>query len=100
MGRTVPSFRNLLEDIIRELSVFRRALRGEDKTAFDSLMNKAREHASSCTVTPALEPMDAIFLSILVEQQKELNSLQEAVHVPSGHQVRHSEKHDNEMDQG
>lgn len=29
MGRTVPSFRNLLEDIIRELSVFRRALREE-----------------------------------------------------------------------
>lgn len=100
MGRTVPSFRNLLEDIIRELSVFRRALRGEDKIAFDILMNKAREHASSCTVTPALEPMDTIFLSILVEQQKELNSLQEAVHVPSGYQVRHSEKHDNEMDQG
>ncbi len=100
MGRTVPSFRNLLEDIIRELSVFRRALRGEDKNAFDSLMNKAREHASSCTIAPALEPMDAIFLSILVEHQKELKSLREAVHVPSGHQVRHSEKHDNEMDQG
>jgi hypothetical protein len=91
----------LLEEIIRELSVFRRALRGEDKIAFDSLMNKAREHASSCTVAPVLEPMDAIFLSILVEQQKELNSLREAAaHVPSGHQVRHAQQHDNEMDQG
>ncbi len=98
MGRTVPSFRNLLEDIIRELSVFRRALRGEDKIAFDDLMNRAREHASSCTVVPVLEPMDAIFLSILVEHQKELNSLREEVsHVPSGHQVR--QQHDNEMDQ-
>ncbi len=97
MGRTVPSFRNLLEEIIRELSVFRRALRGEDKIAFDSLMNKAKEHASSCTVTPVLEPMEAIFLSILVEQQKELNSLREAAtHVPSGHQVR--SQHDDEMD--
>ncbi len=38
MGRTVPSFRMLLEEIIVELSVFRRALRGEDKAAFDSLM--------------------------------------------------------------
>ncbi len=99
MGRTVPSFRNLLEDIIRELSVFRRALRGEDKIAFDGLMNRAREHASSCTVAPVLEPMDAIFLSMLVEHQKELNSLREEVaHVPSGHQVR--SQHDNEMDQG
>jgi hypothetical protein len=37
MGRTVPSFRMLLEGIIEDLSVFRRALRGEDKVAFDRL---------------------------------------------------------------
>ena len=79
MGRTVPSFRMLLEGIIMELSVFRRALWGEDRNAFDSLMNKAREHASSCTVAPLLDPMDAVFLSILVEQQKEINSLREAL---------------------
>ncbi len=98
MGRTVPSFRMLLEEIILELSLFRRALHGEDKTAFDSLMNKARKHASSCTVAPALDPMDAVFLSILVEQEKELNSLQEGRHVPAGHQVQSGEQHDNEMD--
>ncbi len=50
MGRTVPSFRMLLEEIILELSIFRRALHGEDKAAFDRLMNKASKHASSCTV--------------------------------------------------
>jgi hypothetical protein len=88
MGRTVPSFRMLLEEIIVELSVFRRALRGEDKAAFDSLMNKARKHASSCTVAPTLEPMDAVFLSILIEQQKEINSLREALNVPAGRQVQ------------
>jgi len=99
MGRTVPTFRVLLEEIIAELSVFRRALRGEDRAAFDSLMNKAREHASSCTVAPALDPMDAVFLSILVEQQKELNSLREAVmHVPAGRQVQSGELHNNKMD--
>ena len=78
MGRTVPSFRMLLEGIIGELSDFRRALRGEDRLAFDSLMNKARVHASSCTVVPTLDPMHAIFLSILVGQQKEISSLREA----------------------
>lgn len=98
MGRTVPSFRVLLEEIIVELSVFRRAMRGEDKAAFDSLMNKAREHASSCTVAPALDPMDAFFLSILVEQQKELNSLREALNVPAGYQVQSGEQHHNKMD--
>jgi len=57
----------LLEEIVMEPSVFRRALRGEDKIVFDSIMKKAREHESSCTVTPMLEPMDAVFLSILEE---------------------------------
>jgi len=77
MGRTVPSFRMLLEGIIDELSTFRRALRGEDRNAFDSLMNKARQHASSCTVVPTLDPMEAMFLSILVEQEKEIRLLRE-----------------------
>jgi hypothetical protein len=69
----------LLEGIIMELSVFRRALRGEDRNDFDGLMNKARQHASSCTVAPLLDPMEAVFLSILVEQQKEISSLREAL---------------------
>lgn len=86
MGRTVPSFRMLLEGIIEELSDFRRALRGEDRIAFDTLMNKAREHASSCTVVPTLDPMHAIFLSILVEQQKEISLLQEALS-PNGRTI-------------
>lgn len=30
MGRTVPSFRMLLEEIVMDLSVFKRALRGGD----------------------------------------------------------------------
>ncbi len=98
MGRTVPSFRMLLEEIIAELSIFRRALRDVDKDAFDSLMNKARKHASSCTVAPTLEPMDAVFLSILIEQQREINSLREALNVPDGCQVRPEDRHYNKMD--
>ena len=84
MGRTVPSFRMLLEGIIGELSDFRKALRGEDRAAFDSLMNKARQHASSCTVVPTLDPMEAMFLSMLVEQQKEISSLHEALCTDGG----------------
>jgi hypothetical protein len=89
MGRTVPSFRMLLEEMIAELSVFRRALHGEDKDAFDNLMNKARKHSSSCTVAPTLDPMQGVFLSILIEQEKEINSLRETkANVPAGHQVQ------------
>ncbi len=88
LGRTVPSFRMQLEEIILELSIFRRALRGDEKDAFDNIVNKARRHASSCTVAPTLDPMDAVFLSILIEQQMEIKSLREALNVPAGHQVQ------------
>ncbi len=98
MGRTVQSFRMLLEEIILELSIFRRALHGEDKAAFDRLMNRARKHASSCTVAPTLDPMGAVFLSILIEQEKELNSQEEVRRVPAGYQVRPEERPDNKMD--
>jgi len=57
-------------------------------------MNKARAHASSCTVTPMLEPMDAVFLSILVEQEKEIISFHETImHVPSGNYVSCGNEH-------
>lgn len=69
----------LLEGIIGGLSDFRRALLAEDRAAFDGLMNKAREHASSCTVVPTLDPLEAMFLSILVEQETEIISLRERI---------------------
>ena len=77
MGRTVPSFRTQLELIIDELSVYRRALRGDDKIAFDNIINKARQHASSCTMVPTFDPMDCLLLSILLEQEKEIKLLKE-----------------------
>jgi hypothetical protein len=77
MGRTVPSFRYHLDEIISELQIFRRALHGEDKIAFDNLIEKARKHTSSCTIVPTLDPFNCILLSILIEQQKELKTLKE-----------------------
>ena len=79
MGRTVPSFRVQLEQIIEELSTYRRALRGDDKIAFDDMMNKARQHASSCTLIPSFDPVDCILLSIILEQEKEIKLLKEHI---------------------
>lgn len=79
MGRTIPSYRNRLEGIIEELAIYRRALRGEDKIAFDDIMNKARQHASSCTLLPLFDPVDCLLLSILLEQEKEIKLLREQI---------------------
>jgi len=98
MGRTVPSFRVLLESIVLELAVFRRALRGEDRNAFDSIMNMARKHISSSTVAPMLDPMESMFLSILIEQQKEINRMKEAQNVSFGCAVQQGGQPDNLLD--
>lgn len=83
MGRTVPSFRMLLDSIIMELGNFRRALRRNDQEVFDRIMDMAREHASASTVAAALDPMDTIVLSVLIEQQKQIDDLKEDSHAPS-----------------
>ena len=83
MGRTVPSFRILLDSIIMDLGNFRRALRKHDQKVFDRIMDMAREHASASTVAAAVDPMDTIVLSILIEQQKQIDDLKEEKHAPS-----------------
>lgn len=100
MGRTIPSFRVLFEGIVEELSTYRRALRGEDKDVFDEVMYKARRHSSSCSIVPTIDPIGCILLSIIIEQQKEINELKGLVNgVPVGYKIRSEEQNDNKMDQ-
>jgi len=75
MGRTVPSFRTVLDGIIAELSEFRRTLRRHDRAVFDRIMDMAREHASASTMAAAIDPMETVVLSILIEQQKQIDKL-------------------------
>jgi hypothetical protein len=51
---------------------FRRALRGGDREAFDSLVNKARMHASASTYAISLDPIESALLSMLLEHEKAL----------------------------
>ncbi len=79
MGKTVPSYRMALEDEIRRWSGFAKALRVEDREAFEALMDACRSYASagSNATQPILfEPM---VMSILLFQQKKLNRLEKTV---------------------
>lgn len=51
---------------------FRRALRKDDREAFDSLMNRARMHASASTFAISLDPVESALLSMLLEHEKML----------------------------
>ena len=75
MGRTLPTFRILLERLAVEWSPFRRALRVKDREAFDSVIGKARMHASASSFMVDSDPIDAVIMSVLVEQEKEIMEL-------------------------
>lgn len=75
MGRTVPTYRMALESMAQQWSYFRRALRKDDREAFDALVNRARMHASASTYAISLDPTEAALLSMLLEHEKELREM-------------------------
>ena len=75
MGRTVPTFRYVIESFGGEWHDFRRALRGSDQKAFDRLMNHARNHAAAGTNSVNPNPFEPIVMAILVEHEKALSEL-------------------------
>lgn len=54
---------------------YRRALRDRDRKVFDALMTKARMHTSASSYANRMEPLESVFMSILLEQQKEIELL-------------------------
>lgn len=79
MGKTVESYRMALEVEIRRWNGFAKALRTEDREAFEALMDACRLFASagSNATQPILfEPM---VMSILLFQQKKLHRLEKAL---------------------
>jgi len=63
------------ETLFQSWSDFRRALSQEDRAAFDRLSDKVRLHASACSIAAFLDPLEGALLSILLEQEKELERL-------------------------
>ena len=78
MGRTVPTFRQLVDDAIARWSKFRRALRREDQEYFDRLFRRVRTYTQAATYQASDNPMEAILLSIALDQEKRLDALERA----------------------
>src|ERR1700691_4805073 len=70
MGRTVPTFRQLIDDAIARWSKFRRALRREDQEYFDRLFRRVRTYTQAATYQASDNPMEAILLSIALDQER------------------------------
>lgn len=70
MGRTVVSYRQVLEGEIARWEGFKKALRVEDAEAFDKMMNACRMYASAGSMATRPILFEAMIMSILLSQEK------------------------------
>ena len=76
MGRTLPSFTQLIQDEQNALGKFRRALRKQDQHAFDDLFRAARIHVAACAYASHTGPIEIMLLAMLLEEHKRVMHLQ------------------------
>jgi len=83
VGRTIPSWRMVVEGELEKLARFRQFLRSEDKEIFDDLLNQCRLYASygSTMVSPVKEV--PLLMSMLFGQHKRLMELEKKVNSSS-----------------
>ena len=67
MGRTVPTFVQLIQQAAERWKKFRRALRREDQPHFDRLFVRVRCYTQAATYQCHDNPMEAILLSIALD---------------------------------
>jgi hypothetical protein len=67
MGRTVLPFSMVLAEQQQRLGQFRRTLRKQDQELFDELFERARLHVQAAVQAASPEPMESIFISVLIE---------------------------------
>ncbi len=79
MGRTVAPFSQILATEFKNLSGFRHALDREGREAFDRLFAAAKFHLPAMIYASRQVPLEAIMMSIVLEQHKALTRLEEAV---------------------
>ena len=86
MGRTVPTFTNIIERELGSWSKFRRGLRKEDQETFDDLFRAAKIHLAENFYAMRTIPFESITISMLLEQHKCIKRLQaELAHIQSSH---------------
>ena len=79
MGRTVPTFTNLIDAELASWSKFRRGLRKDDQEIFDGIFRAAKLHLAENFYAMRAVPFESMMMSILIEQQKAIRGLKKEV---------------------
>jgi hypothetical protein len=76
MGRTVPTFTNIIDDEVAGWSKFRRGLRIEDQEVFDEIFRAAKLHLAENFYAMRAIPFESIIISVVLEQTKRIRTLE------------------------
>lgn len=76
MGRTNPTYRDVLQALDNQWSDYRRGLRREDQQCFDQLFAYIRAHADASGYLNHTEPFYPALVSIDLEQEARLDELE------------------------
>lgn len=79
MGKTNPTYRELLKDLKSRWTPFRKALRAQDQELFDEIFDKAEGQAQAGSMMVADSPGQSFYMSLLIEQEKEIQNLKQRV---------------------
>ncbi len=83
MGRTIPSWRMIVEEELGKLRRFREVLSLEDKAIFDDLLNQCRLYASYASTMASPVKEIPLIISILFAQHKQLTELERRINSKS-----------------
>ena len=76
MGRTIPSWRMVVETEVEKLKKFRDSLRLDDKLIFEDLLNQCKLYASAASALASPVKEMPLIVSILFAHHKKLVELE------------------------
>jgi hypothetical protein len=82
MGRTMPSWRIIVEQEIAAMSRFKQFLGPEDRTVFDDLLNQCKLYAAEGGLLASPVKEVQLLLSMIFAQHKKLTELEKRISEP------------------
>jgi hypothetical protein len=79
MGRTMPSWRIIVQEEITRMARFRQFLRAEERAVFDDLLAQCRLYASAAGVMASSIKEVPLLLSMIFAQHKRLVEIEKRV---------------------
>jgi hypothetical protein len=84
MGRTVPTFTQVILQEMESWTKFRRGLRREDQEALDELFRAARMQLAGSAYAARTIPFESMIMAMLIMQQRMIRTLRDQRGIP-GH---------------